>query len=49
MTKELIYLFLCFVSFFIYGIYMDEDFMAGAAFSPMLIMAGVWLNERIVG
>jgi hypothetical protein len=40
------YIFLGILAIDIYGFYMGDRFLAGAAFSPLLIIAGIWIFDR---
>lgn len=41
------YIFLAILVIFGYSLYMGDDFLAGASFSPLLIIAGVWVQQKL--
>jgi len=38
------YIFIIILAVYIYAMWRGDLFFAGAAFSPLLIIAGIWLN-----
>lgn len=40
------YIFLAILAIFVYAFYMGDEFLAGAAFSPLLIISGIWIYEK---
>jgi len=41
------YIFLGILAIFIYAMLAGHEFMAGAAFSPILIILGILIEERL--
>ena len=42
------YIFIIILAIFIYAMWRGDLFFAGTAFSPLLIIAGIWLNGLTV-
>lgn len=39
------FIFIGILLIFFYSLFVEDEFLAGASFSPLLIILGIWFNE----